>query len=77
MLEYKEDHMRFLKDFRVPYTNNKVERMCRVIKAHKNISHQFVTMSSGKAYASKTSVIQTACIRKENALEKSEKISSN
>ncbi|RGE97639.1 hypothetical protein DW269_06545 [Catenibacterium sp. AM22-6LB] len=39
MLEYKEDHLRFMKDFTVPYTNNRAECMCRVVKAHKNISH--------------------------------------
>lgn len=77
MLEYKEDHLRFMKDFRVPYTNNQAEKLCRVVKAHKNISHQFVTMRGGKAYASITSIIQTACIRKENALEKLDEIFSN
>lgn len=77
MLEYKEDHLRFMKDFTVPYTNNKAEKMCRVVKAHKNISHQFVTIRGGQAYASITSVIQTANIRKENALEKLEEIFSN
>lgn len=77
MLEYKEDHLRFMKDFTVPYTNNKAEKMCRVVKAHKNISHQFVTMRGGKAYASITSIIQTANIRKENALEKLDEIFSN
>lgn len=77
MLEYKEDHLRFMKNFMVPYTNNRAERMCRVVKAHKNISHQFVTMRGGKAYASITSIIQTANIRKENALEKLDEIFSN
>ncbi|WP_270640196.1 IS66 family transposase [Longibaculum muris] len=77
MLEYKEDHLRFMKDFTIPYTNNKAEKMCRVVKVHKNISHQFVTMRGGKAYASITSIFQTANIRKENALEKLEEIFSN
>ena len=77
MLEFKEDHLRFMKDFMVPYTNNKAEKMCRVVKTHKNISHQFVTMRGGKAYASITSIIQTANIRKENALEKLDEIFSN
>lgn len=77
MLEFKEDHLRFMKDFTVPYTNNRAEKMCRVVKAHKNISHQFVTIRGGRAYASIASIIQTANIRKENALEKLDEIFSN
>jgi len=41
-----------------------------MIKVHKNIFQQFVTMRGGKAYASITSIIQTSNIRKEKALEK-------
>lgn len=26
MLEYREDHLRFMKEFIVPYTNNKAEK---------------------------------------------------
>lgn len=77
MLEFKEEHLRFMKDFTVPYTNNKAEKMCRVVKAHKNISQQFVTIRGGEAYASIISIIQTANIRKENALEKLDEIFSN
>ena len=77
MLEFKEDHLRFINDFTVPYTNNRAEKMCRAVKAYKNISHQFVTIRGGKAYASITSIIQTANIRKENALEKLDEIFSN
>lgn len=70
MLEYKEDHLRFMKDFTVPYTNNRAERMCRVVKAHKNISHLFVTMRGGKAYASITSIIQTAKYKERERIRK-------
>lgn len=77
MLEFKEDHLRFMKDFITPYTNNPGEKMCRVVKGHKNSSHQFITMKGGDTYAGLTSIIQTAVIRKENAIEKLEEIFSN
>lgn len=77
MLEYKEDHLRFMKEFEVPYTNNRAELGCRVVKGHKNSSHQFVTMNGGDTYAGLTSIIETAKIRKENAIEKLEEIFSN
>lgn len=69
MLIYKEDHLRFMKNFIVPYTNNNAEKQCRAVKARKNISGQFVSESSGEAYASILSLLQTAKIKNENALE--------
>lgn len=69
MLVFKEDHLRFIKDFKVPYTNNNAERQCRAVKAKKNISGQFVSESSGEAYVSILSLLQTAKLKNENALE--------
>ena len=66
MLKYKEDHLRFVNDFRVPYTNNAAEKQCRVVKGKKKTSGQFVTEQGGQRYVS---ILQTAKIRKENALE--------
>lgn len=66
---YKEDHLRFMKDFKVPYTNNAAELQCRAVKGKKNISKQFVTEDGGKAYVSILSLLQTAKKRQENALE--------
>lgn len=69
MIEFVDDHLRFITDFKVPYTNNAAERQCRTIKAKKKISGQFVADENAKAYADVLTIIQTASIRKENALD--------
>lgn len=69
MIEYVDDHLRFITDFKVPYTNNAAERQCRVIKSKKKISGQFVSKRCAKAYADILTIIQTANIRNENALD--------
>lgn len=69
-----DDHLLFIEDFDVPYTNNKAERGCRKVKTKKNVSGQFITKSGADAYASIISVIQTARDNGENALEAIEKI---
>ena len=60
MMEYIDEHLLFLRDFDVPYTNNEAERCCRKIKTKKNASHQFISEESVQAYASVMSVIETA-----------------
>ena len=52
MQVYQEDHLRYVTDFRVPYTNNEAERGCRVIKTKKNVSRQFKSKEGVDAYAS-------------------------
>ena len=74
MLEYQEDHLRFITDFTVPYTNNSAERQCRVVKAKKKISGQFVSECSGLAYANVMTILQTAILRNENALAALERV---
>lgn len=74
MLVFKEDHLRFIEDFRVPYTNNNAERQCRAVKAKKNVSGQFVSELGGEAYVSILSLLQTAKLKNENALETLERL---
>lgn len=74
MLVYKEDHLRFMDDFNIPYTNNAAERQCRAVKAKKNTSKQFITEQAGEAYVNILSLLQTAKIKKENALEVLERV---
>ena len=74
MQVYQEDHLRYVTDFRVPYTNNKAERGCRVIKTKKNVSRQFKSKEGADAYASMMTVIMTARKRKENVLKTMEGI---
>ena len=76
MIEYKEDHLRFLKDFRVPYTNNAAERQCRIVKAKKKASGQFVSFEGAQAYADILTIMQTSKARNENTLANIENIFS-
>lgn len=69
MIIFKEDHMRFIKDFQVPYTNNRAERECRAVKAKKKTSGQFVSECGGEAYVSILSILQTSKLNNKNALE--------
>lgn len=77
MLEYKEDHLRFVKEFIVPYTNNYAEKKCRVVKGKKNASGQFVTEKGGSAYAGILSILETSKQNNKNGLEKLEQIFTN
>ena len=72
MQVYQKDHLRYVTDFRVPYTNNEAERGCRVIKTKKNVSRQFKSKEGADAYASMMTVIMTA--RKENVLKTMESL---
>ena len=76
MIEFKEDHLRFIKDFRVPYTNNAAERQCRIVKNKKKISGQFVSAAGAEAYADTLTIMQTSKIRKQNTLTNLENIFS-
>ena len=74
MMEYAEEHLLFLRDFDVPYTNNAAERSCRKVKTKKNVSHQFVSKAGAKSYAQAMTVIETARQNKESALSAIENI---
>ena len=74
MMEYIDEHLLFLTDFDVPYTNNEAERCCRKIKTKKNASHQFISEESAQSYASVMSVIETARRKGNNPLREIEKI---
>lgn len=68
MLKYKDEHLRFMNDFKVLYTNN-AEKQYWAVKGHKNVSKQFVTKQGGKAYAGILMLLQCASIKNESALE--------
>lgn len=76
MIENKDDHLQFIKDFIVPYTNNAAERQCRIIKAKKKVSGQFVSEESARAYVDTLTILQTSKLRNENALATLERVFS-
>lgn len=74
MRAYIDEHLLFLRDFSVPYTNNAAERSCRKIKMKKNVSHQFVSEEGAVSYAKAMTIIETSRMNGKNAIKEIEKI---
>lgn len=60
---YKDNHMLFLSDYAVPFTNNLAERDLRACKLKENISKTYRSWNGAKRYAVVSSVIATAIRR--------------
>lgn len=69
MVEYKEEHLRFIKDFTVPSDNNIAERQMRPTKAKKKISGQSLSLETANNFAAMHTVIQTCSLQGKNTLE--------
>lgn len=57
--EYVDDHLRFLTDFRIDFTNNLAERGLRKIKTKLKIAGGFRNLLFGKYYCKAISIIDT------------------
>lgn len=57
--EYVDDHLRFLRDFRIDFTNNLAERGLRKIKTKLKIAGCFRALKGAKAYCDAISIIDT------------------
>lgn len=57
--EYVDDHLRFLTDFRIDFTNNLAERGLRKIKTKLKITGGFRNLKFSKYYCSAISIIDT------------------
>lgn len=57
--EYVDDHLRFLTDFRIDFTNNLAERGLRKIKTKLKIAGGFRNIKFSKYYCSAVSIIDT------------------
>ena len=57
--KYQDDHLRFLSDFRVPFTNNLAERDLRMIKVKEKISGSFASFKGGEMFCRTRSYIST------------------
>ena len=60
MREYVDDHLRFLTDFRIEFTNNLAERGLRKIKGKLKVMGTFRSLESTKYYCAAISIIDTA-----------------
>ena len=76
MKEYKAEHLRFIHDFDVPFTNNCAEKQMRVTKMHKKISWQSYSLETGNAYVSIMTILETARKQGKNELEEIQRIMS-
>ena len=57
--DYKDDVLRFIADFDVPFTNNQAERDIRMMKLRMKISGSFRTLAGAETFATMRSVIST------------------
>ncbi len=58
--EYVDDHLRFLTDFRIDFTNNLAERGLRIIKGKLKVAGCFRSLKSAKNYCNALSIIGTS-----------------
>lgn len=67
--EYVDDHLRFLTDFRIEFTNNLAERGLRKIKTKLKIAGGFRNLKFSKYYCSAISIIDTCKKQNKNIYE--------
>ena len=60
LLEYKDEHLLFIRNFEVPFDNNMAERALRMIKTKLKVSGCFRGEDKGRNFAIIRSVIETA-----------------
>ena len=58
--QFKDDVLRFLVDFDVPFTNNLAEQALRMMKVKMKISGAFRTFDAAQDFAALRSIIATA-----------------
>ena len=67
--DYRDDVLRFIADFAVPFTNNQAEQDLRMMKVRMKISGTFRTPDGAQVFADIRSVISTARKHRLNILE--------
>ena len=66
LIVYKDEHLRFVTDFKVPFDNNLAERSLRMIKTKIKVSGGFRSENGSTAFANIRSLVDTANKRKIN-----------
>lgn len=72
--EYKEEHLRFAKNFEVPFSNNLAERALRLIKTKMKVSGCFRGKDNGSNFATIRSLFETVKKQELNLFESVKKI---
>ena len=67
--QFRRDVLRFLDDFKVPFTNNLGERDLRMMKVKMKISGCFRTLEGARIFALLRSVLSTARKQRYNILQ--------
>lgn len=60
LIEYKEEHLLFIKNFQVPFSNNKAELLLRGLKLKMNVSKRFGNLKRAQEFAVVKSIETTA-----------------
>ena len=75
--KYKKNHLYFIKDFDVPFDNNRSENDLRIFKNKTKISGGFRTMKGAIGYVNALSIIKTSIKRKINPYDSIKAIFNN
>jgi len=69
IVEYRDNYIYWILDFKIPFTNNLSERNLRGIKSKMKVSGQFQNINSAKDYANIRSYIETCRLYGKNEVE--------
>lgn len=68
LIKNKEQFLQFIHDFEIPFDNNSMERLLRMIKSKTKVSGGFRSFEGGKNFGITMSIIKTSKLRKINPL---------
>lgn len=77
MKRFKEDHLKFIDDFSVPFDNNLSERDLRVFKIKTKVSGGFRSLNGAECYVDALSIIKTSLKRNINPFDSIKQIFNN